>query len=120
MGYPAIENLASLDRRDNARALHAARRPKAGVRLAAFGGDVRVDAKSLRWLHRLVYDRALALKRDIHTDFPQWCEDGPPRASRGDRESDLHALLLVENEVIPVGAVSFSLINWKDAAPVGT
>jgi hypothetical protein len=93
------------------------RRPKPEPRLAAYAGDVRIDETSPRWLHRIVYRCAVAPKRDEGYDFPQWREDGPPRASRGGRERDLHALLLVEDGIIPVGAVSFSRIDWKDSAP---
>jgi hypothetical protein len=32
-------------------------------------------------------------------------------------ERDLHALVLVENGTIPVGAVSFSWINWSNCEP---
>jgi hypothetical protein len=95
------------------------RRPRPEPRLASYAGDVRVDETSPRWLQRIVYRCALALEREIRTDFPQWGEDGPPRASRGDRERDLRALLLVEDRTIPVGAVAFAWTKWSDSASVG-
>jgi hypothetical protein len=90
------------------------RKPRPEPRLAAFGGDVRVDAASQRWLHRIVYRCALALKRDERYDFPQWREDRPPE---GAAYGDLHAVVLVEDGVIPVGAVGFSWTKWKDHTP---
>jgi hypothetical protein len=105
------------DRRQHAR-FHASymkpRRPKPDARLAAYAGDVRVDAKSPRWLNRLIYARALALKRDERLDFPQWDEDGPPEARACER--DLHAILLVE-QTVPVGAAGFVFVNWENRPP---
>ena len=57
----------------------------------------------------------MALKRDIRTDFPQWNENKAPQMIAYQR--DLHALLLVEDENIPVGAVSFAWTIWSDAEP---
>jgi zinc-finger of acetyl-transferase ESCO len=98
-------------------AFHAAymrpRRPKPNPRLAAHEDDVRVDREIPRWLHRLVFDCALALKHDQKYDWPQWDKDRPPRMY--DNERDKHALLLVENGTVPVGAVSFSWIDWPSA-----
>lgn len=91
------------------------RKPRLEPRLAAFDGDVRVDAASPRWLQRIVYRCALALKRDQHYDFPQWREDRPPKGAVYER--DLHAVVLVEDGVIPVGAVGFSWTKWKDHTP---
>jgi hypothetical protein len=76
---------------------------------------VRVDVASPQWLQRIVYHCALALKRDEHCDFPQWRKDRPPKGAAYER--DLHALVLVEDRVIPVGAVGFSWINWSDCEP---
>jgi hypothetical protein len=84
-------------------AFHAAPRPE--PRLAAFGGDVRVDANSPKWLQRIVYWCACRLQRDEGYDFPQWGEDGP--RPMWAKERDMHALVLVENGSIAVGAVAF-------------
>jgi zinc-finger of acetyl-transferase ESCO len=91
------------------------RKPKPEPRLRVFGGDVRVDAESPGWLQRIVYRCAVGLQRDEGYDFPQWREDGPPEPSANGRDS--HALLLVENTNIPVGAVSFVWVDWPDYKP---
>jgi hypothetical protein len=52
------------------------RKPRPEARLAAFGGDVRVDANSPKWLQRIVHRCAIGLQRDEGYDFPQWGEDG--------------------------------------------
>jgi hypothetical protein len=80
--------------------------------LAAFGGDVRVDASSPKWLQRIVHRCAVELQRDEGCDFPQWGEDGPPRMWADER--DLHALVLVESGSIAVGAVAFLRADWPD------
>jgi hypothetical protein len=87
------------------------RKPKPEPRLAAYGGDVRVDYRSPVWLHRRVYQCALGLKRDEHYDFPQWGERDAPENSRHERNH--HAWLLVE-DLTPVGAVGFLDANWAD------
>jgi hypothetical protein len=91
------------------------RRPKTDPRLVELqphGGDVRVDASSPRWLHRLVYEIARALQRDERYDFPQWSKDG----AQAERDQT-HAILFVEPEGIPIGATSFSWIEWANAPP---
>jgi hypothetical protein len=91
------------------------RTPKPEPRLRGFGGDVRVDSKSPEWLQRIVYQCARGLQRDEGYDFPQWGEDGPPQTWANER--DLHALVLVENENLAVGAVSFLRTDWPYCEP---
>ena len=89
------------------------RRPKPDPRFAA-DTDVMVDKASPKWLHKLVYERAQALKRDQRYDFVQWGEDHAPRASTpGGR---LHAILLIENSTA-VGVAGFEFVNWSNKAP---
>jgi hypothetical protein len=64
--------------------------------------------------HRLPL-RAVGLQRDEHYDFPQRRETGPPRMEA--HESDLHALVLVENGSIAVGAVAFVWTKWLGRVP---
>jgi hypothetical protein len=89
--------------------------PRPEPRLAAFGGDVRVDAKSPKWLQRIVYQCAVGLQRDEGYDFPQWGEEGPPRMWANER--DMHALVLVESGSIAVGAVAFLQTDWPYCEP---
>lgn len=91
------------------------RKSKPEPRLAAFGGDVRVDAASPRWLHRIVYGYAVGMTYDPGTAAPQWNKGRPSEMAANQR--DLHALVLVEDKFTPVGAVAFSQIIWEDRAP---
>jgi hypothetical protein len=90
-------------------------RPRREPRLAAFGGDVRVDATSPGWLQRIVYWCAVELQLDEGFDFPQWSEDGPPWMWANER--DMHALVLVESGSIAVGAVAFLQTDWPYCEP---
>jgi hypothetical protein len=92
------------------------RKSKPEPRLAAFGGDVWVDAASPRWLHRIVYGYCVGMTYDPGLPEPQWNKNRP--ADMADNERGLHALVLVENESIPVGAVAFSQIISEDRALV--
>jgi hypothetical protein len=87
------------------------RLPKPDPRLAGFAGDVRVDAASPRWLHKLVYERARALQRDLQlTGGAQWGKHGPHEPDPN--ECGQHAILLVEAPTVPVGAVSLAWFDW--------
>jgi hypothetical protein len=77
-------------------------------------GDVRVDAASPTWLHRLVYERARALKREEHYDFVQWSEDHAPKEDH--QHKQIHAWLLIE-EGRAVGVAAFAYIHWVRAEP---
>jgi hypothetical protein len=90
-------------------AFRAGLRPE--PRLAAFGGDVRVDANSPKWLQRIVYQCAVGLQRDEGFDLPQWAADGPPDGVWANTR-DMHALVLVENGSIAVGVVTFLRTDW--------
>ena len=86
--------------------------PKVDARLARFPlGDVRVDAASPKWLHRLVYDRARALAREEHYDFAQWGEESAPFSDQWDRK--IHALLLIEDQRV-TGTASFCYRKWSN------
>jgi hypothetical protein len=95
-------------------ALRAGPRPE--PRLAAFGGDVRVDAKSPKWLQRIVYQCAVGLQRDEGCDVLQWSQDGPPDGMWANTR-DMHAWVLVENGSIAVGAVVFLRSDWPYCEP---
>jgi hypothetical protein len=77
---------------------------------------VRVDANSPKWLQRIVYQCAVGLQRDEGYDFPQWGEDGPSDGVWATMR-DLHALVLVENGSIAVGAVAFLRTDWPYCEP---
>jgi len=85
--------------------------PRPDLRLTD-AGDIRVDAQSPVWLHKLIYERARALRHDEGYDFAQWHSIEAPTPH--DNERGIHALLLVENSNIPVGVVSFSWVDWQN------
>jgi hypothetical protein len=118
--YQYVDGYGFSDERRRHARFHAAylkpRRPVPDLRLAAYKGDVRVDGTSPGWLNRVVYRCARALQRDECYDFPQWDEDRPPKMRAYER--DLHALLLIENDTIPVGVVGFVWTNWSNV-PAG-
>jgi hypothetical protein len=114
-GYRYVSGLpgeASLHRRYHT-AWMKPRRPKPDRLIAALvpaGGDLIVDHRSPRWLHRRVYEIAHALKCDEGYDCTQWSADGALT-----RTQQCHAILFVEPGGIPIGACSFSWIVWQDA-----
>jgi hypothetical protein len=92
------------------------RKSRPEPRLAAYDGDVRVDAASPEWLHHIVDGYAVGLTYDPGFAEPQWNVDRPSEMDVDQR--DLHALVLVEDKFIPVGAVAFSQIIRDGRAPV--
>jgi zinc-finger of acetyl-transferase ESCO len=93
---------------------------KPDPRLEALGstaGDIRVDIKSPKWLHGLIYDRARALSRE--EDYgTQWQEDGVPWEWDALRPNPPHAFLLIEQGNIPVGVAAFENGQfWTNIAP---
>ncbi len=93
------------------------RQPKPDQRLKA--EDMRVDRRSPRWLHRLVYERARALQRGQGYDFAQWSEDGGDPEDTATRR-DYHAWLLIElaaDGPIAIGAAAFNWILWRNMPP---
>ena len=94
--------------------------PRPDKRLGALRltGDLLVDRDSPRWQHRMVYERAHRLKLEQHYDFTQWKPDGVPWEHSAERPTPPHAVLLIEQQDIAVGVVSF--INgrrWSNVAP---
>jgi hypothetical protein len=83
--------------------------PVPDPRLAQFpAGDLRVDGTSPKWLHRLVFERARALRRLEGYDFTQWGEDHAPN------ENHIHAWLLIEPLYVPIGVIGFDWMDWED------
>jgi hypothetical protein len=111
---PGLPGEARLHAAFHARTM-SQRKPKPEPRLAALEGDVRIDAKSPKWLQRIVYRCAVGLQRDEGCDLPQWGEDGPPRMWAHTR--DMHAWVLVENGAIAAGAVVFLRTDWPYCEP---
>jgi hypothetical protein len=69
--------------------------------------DVIVDKASPKKLHKLVFERTQALRREGCSGQTQWGEDCAP-------PGPIHAILLIE-DATPVGAVSFRWMRWTDA-----
>jgi hypothetical protein len=69
-------------------------------------------------MHQMVYERARRLSREEHYDSPQWQRDGLSWWKRSDEyQEPPHAILLIENRNIAVGAVSFSYgRRWSNVA----
>lgn len=106
---------------DNQRQHHAfhadyqrGRKPKPNPKLLDFpAGDIRVDVQSPRWLSRLVYDYARALKRDEHFDFTPWPEH-PSELGDSKGQSDWHAWLIRIESQLVVGAASFAKVHYSN------
>jgi hypothetical protein len=82
-------------------------KPNPRLEPLAAGGDVRVGITSPKWLHRLIYDRASALQREEHYDFVQWQENGVSWERSEMEPAPPHAILLIEQNNIPVGVAAF-------------
>lgn len=80
-----------------------------------------VNQSSPRWLHKEVYERAMAFKREMHFDFPQWL--APP--SRGPIEEDgvAHLMTRPDAPATILGVCAFRLrddgwtLDWAWVAP---
>jgi hypothetical protein len=98
------------------RAWHRQHVPLPDPRLADFPAtDIRVDQKSPPWLHQLVYQQAHYLQQQEHYDFTQW--DAKRGITENECEKDIHALLLIEEPQLIVGAASWSWVLWNNHTP---
>jgi hypothetical protein len=69
-------------------------------------------------MQQMVYERARRLKREEHYDFTQWQPDGCHWEWSQDKPEPPHAIVLIENRDIAVGAVCFSNgRHWSNVAP---
>ncbi|MEX3983689.1 hypothetical protein AB4Y45_32425 [Paraburkholderia sp. EG287A] len=71
-------------------------------------GIVLVTSASPAWMHREIYDRAAAFRREFGYDFVQWGSE------RGEDDPNARGLLFVDENGAIVGACAFRLREWAD------
>ena len=90
-------------------------------RLALDSSADRVDAKSSKWMHHEVYERAMMFKTEMKYDFPQWAS--PPVRGRTDEDGIAYLLTTNEEPGRIVGACAFRArangwtLDWAWVAP---
>ena len=79
--------------------------PRFSKKNQAQGGLFHIIANSPQWMHREIYLRALAFKREFKYDFVQW--DSP----KGETDPNVRGYLFINSENIAVGACAF---RWRE------
>lgn len=78
--------------------------PRFGKEYQAEDGLLHIIANSPQWMHREIYLRALAFKREFRYDFVQWGRQ------KGETAPNVRGYLFINSENIAVGACAF---RWR-------
>lgn len=82
--------------------------PRFGKEYQAEDGLLHIIANSPKWMHREIYLRALAFKRDFRYDFVQW------GGQKGETDPNARGYLFINDENIVVGACTFRWREYED------
>ena len=82
--------------------------PRFGKEYQAEDGLLHIIANPSKWMHREIYLRALAFKRELGYDFVQW--GGP----NGDTDTNARGYLFINPENIAAGACAFRWREYED------